>query len=558
MHEVRAKMSRFEVDRRPAAAPAGAIAVPEPYTPPWLILAVSFASLLAGHLLLREYMPNPGVGVVGFLLLVVLQGYVLIARNDLFGFLMVVYTCSHFGYADNQGGLWATVAAILLLARMSFGMRLEFRRKDNLVTSLLVVLFLWNLMGWILRSPVPYVERVEGALAYIGFLLAFYVMSSLIITPARFRTFLVITTTMLIYQVAVAVNQRYAILNWNTPLLGAYSQAVGAYSEAVGAITYRNTNAWGTIRHSELFGEYGALFWTLLIPILCCSQTQKVVRVGVFWIVLSMVLCLVIIAITSTRSAALLAAAAVGLYMIVLTMKSFKSVDRFGRQVQLAIVLAVLVPLAGAFFGLGSLEDNFAELAGTRFTTSAVLSGQAINRAPLFDYALQRLGSDSWLIGYGFSTLRSNLWAWTGVDPLRAQVLADYHSLYLSLPVVYGWVGTVAFLWLLVLAPWRVWRAALRHSQHKSFFPAAALGFTMFWVVFLGDQFKISVLRIPTYHMMFWIWLGLTMALARTLSTPAKPPAQAPAPPAEEEPPEEEVYWDAESAESAERGVPHS
>jgi len=43
------------------------------------------------------------------------------------------------------------------------------------------------------------------------------------------------------------------------------------------------------------------------------------------------------------------------------------------------------------------------------------------------------------------------------------------------------------------------------------------VGFSLFWFVFLVDEYKISILRNPNYHMLFWIWLGLSNALLKTI-----------------------------------------
>lgn len=514
-----------------APAPAPAAAEPRPARqavaadrslPAWAIIALSFLALIVGHLLLKEYMPGAAVGAVGFILLFAILGYVLLVRDDVFAFVMIVYFCSHFSYADNQGGLWALMSAILLMTRTLLRYRNEvLTRRDGIVNALIGVLLVWNVLGWTLRSPVPYVDLAEGVVSFLGFILMFYLVSNLAVTPARFRTFLVLTVTLLVYQLIVAINNRYAVLNWNTPL-------IGAYSEGHGAITYQSTNAWGTLRHAELFSEYGALMWTLMIPILCCSRIQKELRFPVSGIGIVMVTGLMVIALTSGRSAAILAVVAALIYLFLFTGFSFKVIDRFGRQVRLGILLALVIPVVGAFVGLDSLEQNFAELSGTKFSTSAVLSGQAINRAPLFDFALKRMSEDSLFVGYGFGTLRANLWAWTGVDPSRIQTIADFHSLYFSIPFVYGWPGAFAFLWLTVMIAWRCWRSALRFARRPDFLVAVALGLSVFWLVFFVDQFKISILRIPTYHMLFWIWLGLTSAVTRTLAINAALPAAKP------------------------------
>lgn len=477
------------------------------------ILFYAMASLLAGHLLLREYMPNPAVGGVGFIMLVMILGYVLFKRNDVFAFAMIIYICSHFSYADNQGGLWALLAGILLGVRLAFGHRVELRRKDTLLIGLLAILVLWNALGWVLRNPMPYVDRLQSAGAFLGFVLMFYFVGTLAMTHRRLRMFLLITFVLFAYQILITINQRYAVFNWNTPL-------IGAYSEGMGAITYKSTNAWGTLRHSELVGEYGALFWALLIPILSCSLIQREVRFSQWWIIATMFMALILIAITSTRSAALLAALAVAMYLPLLGTGAFRSVDRFGRQIQLAIVLALLIPAVGFYVGLDTLEQNFAELKGTVFTTESVASGKALNRGNLFVVAMERLMRESWFIGFGFGSARSNIWAWTGIDPSRVQSsISDFHSLYLSLPFVFGWIGSAAFVGLLVLTFWRAWRTALRYSKRRNVLVPVALGFAVFWGVLILDQFKISVLRVPSYHMLYWTWLGLSTSVVRTLTS---------------------------------------
>ncbi len=477
------------------------------------ILGIAFAALIIGHLLLKEYMPGAAFGVLAFLLLFLLLGYVLLRRNDAFGFVMIIYCCSHFSYADNQGGLWNLMAFGLITMHLAMGRPSERGiHRDPLVAVLLSLLVVFNVCGWILRNPVDYIERAQGAAAFLGFIAVFYVMSNVTVTPARFRAFLIVTLVMFVYQLLVALNQRHAIFNINTPMLGAYGKGIGF-------ITYGSTNAQGTLRHSELFGEYGLLFWCLLIPLLCSSAAQRELRIGSTRVAAILLLGLSFIFVTSTRSAALLAAAAAVGYLAALKVMPFRSIDRFGRQVQLGMALAVLIPLVGTYIGVGSLGKDMGELGNSKFSTESILSGEAINRAPLFEFGIRRLSGESWIIGYGCSTPRANQWAWTGRDPLRsAESIADLHSLYLALPMLYGWAGSAAFLWLVVLAVWRSGRASLRYRNQMTFLVPIAIGFTVMWVAFLGDQFKISALRNPNYHMMFWVWLGMTMAVVRTLT----------------------------------------
>jgi hypothetical protein len=113
---------------------------------------------------------------------------------------------------------------------------------------------------------------------------------------------------------------------------------------------------------------------------------------------------------------------------------------------------------------------------------------------------------------------RSNRWAWFGVDPEKREAgVSDFHSLYMSLPMVYGWIGSFAFLSIIVVIAFRLFRVSLKYRKRKSFLVVLAVGFSMFWFIFLVDQYKISILRNTNYQMIFWIWLGLSNAVFKTI-----------------------------------------
>ena len=143
----------------------------------------------------------------------------------MFGFLMVLYVCSHFSYADNQGGLWNLMAFGMLGLFWMFGGRFEkFHRKDILMNVLLGIFILWNIIGWGMKNPVPLVTLLQGAAAFLGFIFVYLATSSLRISEDRFRT----NSVDCVFHVAVPVCGRDSIsvitsLQWNTPLLGGYT-----------------------------------------------------------------------------------------------------------------------------------------------------------------------------------------------------------------------------------------------------------------------------------------------------------------------------------------------
>lgn len=481
------------------------------------ILIAAFLAQFAGHLLLKVFMPNIAVGGIGFLFITLIFSYVLFFRGDLFGFILVVYVCSHFNYADQQGGLWNLMTfGFLTLFYLFNGQRSEvFRKKDISMSVLMGIFILWNFVGWVLNNPLPIIPRLQGVAALLGCLLMFKLASNVIITKERFRLFLTITVFMIIYQFLVAINQRHNWVNWNSPLIGAYSEKGSLINEI--SVNYHPA---GTLQHFELFGEYGLLLSCLLIPLLSSSFTQRDLQFGSNKVVVLIFFCLSFIILTSNRAAALLEVFAVTLFYVIFATRIFTALDRVGRQSRILIVLAVLLPVVGIYIGLDGLQEDFASLAPSMKNLSVdnVVSGKAINRGALYSMGMERLKSESWWFGYGYGIPRSNRWAWFGVDPETHDLgIADLHSLYLSLPELFGWFGSLAFIAMIILTWFRAFSTAILQPKRKGFLQVLAIGFTVFWLVFLINEYKISILRNADYHMLFWIWLGLSNSVIKTI-----------------------------------------
>jgi O-antigen ligase len=457
-------------------------------------------------------MPNPAVGALGFVIVGLIFYYVLIQRKDQFGFIILVYCCSMFSFADNQGGLWNLMSFGMILLYLFIAPRRErFKQPDFSMMALIIILLLWNLGGWVINNPMPITPRLFGISAFLGFLLMFHITSNVRMTPERWRLFLMATLVLLAYQVLIALNQRYAILNWNTPLLG-------SYQEGVGRITYGSTNAQGTLRNSELLGEYGVLMLALALPLLSSSTVDKVMKLPVSRIVVIILLSLACILLTSTRAAALLAFVVVAFYYVIFLLRPFAVLDRVSRQLRIIIFVLALVPLVGIYIGTTSLQEDFSDLASVEFDMEGVLTGEQLNRGNLFTIAFERLSKESWIFGYGFGSLRSNQWAWFGHDPQTLQrSVAGFHNLYVGLPMLFGWAGAIAFVFIIIITWFRCVKVTFAFRRSKNYLIVITGAFAMFWFIFLVDQYKISMLRNPNYFMVFWIWLGLANAAVRTM-----------------------------------------
>jgi hypothetical protein len=351
---------------------------------------------------------------------------------------------------------------------------------------------------------------MQGVAAFLGFIAMFWLASNTEMTQERLRLFLTVTFLLLVYQFLVALNQRYTLLDLNTPLLGSYTE-MGSHLKMAVASTP------GTLTNFELLGEYCLITICLLLPLLSSSRVEKELDFGSYRIVMMILLSLACIVLSRNRSSAILTVLAVTMFYILLPLRPFVSVDRFGRQVKLVLALAVITPLAATLIGLQSLQDKFANLGDVEFSVESVITGKSINRGTLIRMGISRLNSDTWLVGHGYGIPRSNRWAWFGVDPQQRNIAtADFHSLYLSLPMMFGWIGSAAFLAIILVVWFRVIGASIRHRKRKSVLLALSVGLSMVWFVFLVNEYKIGIFRNPNYTMLFWIWLGLSLSVSRT------------------------------------------
>lgn len=467
--------------------------------------------LLFGHLLLKDFMPNPLVGAVGFLILVSVLFYVIFVKQDIFGFILIIFLCSHFNYANIQGGLWnlITVGMIIVYYLISRPKNV-FNEKDSLIRLLVGIFVISNLAGYLFKNQImPPISQLLGAATLFSYVLMFKLVSNMVMTPERVKKFILVMGVAIFCMFVAALNQQNAFVSFNTPLLGGYSAGSG------GTIVKPVLRGGSTFNHYELFGEYAMLSVILLIPFIVSSYTKRELRLQGYLINYIAIISIFNMVISGTRSSIILVGIGTIGYIIFFIVFRLEIFDRRKSFVLYAVVTIAFVFVVGNLFGLGNLSERMDKMLSRDLTLEGVLSGQDINRAPIFFTAMNRIQEEPWYIGYGWSVPDGNAYAWFGKK--NWSWVGDLHSLYLSLPMLYGWFGSAAFLLLIIVALVQLIYAVIKWRQRKNYLITLSVGFVFFWIFFLADQFKISILRNPNYHMIFWIWLGLSNAAFRTL-----------------------------------------
>ena len=79
------------------------------------------------------------------------------------------------------------------------------------------------------------------------------------------------------------------------------------------------------------------------------------------------------------------------------------------------------------------------------------ITGKGTSREIGFTLGLQRLSDEPWIIGYGWAVGSGNKMAWFGGSLTGwARQRADPHSLYYAIIPIFGWIGAVAFILLIL------------------------------------------------------------------------------------------------------------
>ena len=468
------------------------------------ILLISLACLLAGHMAMKAYFPSPIFWVFGFLIPFILLFWVLVIKRAEFSVILVIYVLNHFVYAENQGGLWCIVSFCVFLSYyiiFKLGHRSIFSGPGYL-KWLFLVLILSNFVGLIIKNPMPLLTKAQGALTFFSYIMLYFFVSQQIITRKRLSQFFWITGFVSLYMLIVSINQKFAFVSLSTPLFPLVDNQMG----------YTSQHSHGTMGSSPLYAENSLMMLAIVFPFLQNKKFLLKLDIKQIWIAILFVILVINLLASNSRNTLLMFFAGIAIHFII------QSFNRKTLSLPLFIAAFVLLSVLAYFpthVGLDTFINKLQLIDFKSITLAGIISGEDINRYNVFPFILDRLKENSWLIGYGYGTFDNNTLAWFGT--LNTNIY-DPHSMYMALPMTFGWIGAIAFLLIILSIYFNLVRSLL--SDQSRFFPpylkGAMVGLAVGWALILINEYKVNVLAKINYHAIFWLWLGLTSALVRT------------------------------------------
>ena len=129
--------------------------------------------LIVGHLAINANFPSLPINFLGVAMVGMVLGYVLLIKRDAFAFILIIFICSQFRYANNQGGLFNLVSFLLLSIYVSgYRVRETIKATDTVIVGLIVVLFAADMIGLLLKNTMPFYIRLLQAASFSSVSLA--------------------------------------------------------------------------------------------------------------------------------------------------------------------------------------------------------------------------------------------------------------------------------------------------------------------------------------------------------------------------------------------------
>ena len=470
------------------------------------IILLIFACLLLGHLAIKSFFGSIVINGVGVLVVASIYYWVLFIKRDPMAFTLMLFVCSQFLYANNQGGLFNLAAFVVLIPYLLTRNYKEMRLPpDPVLITILLALFAMNTVGLIVRNPLGLLVRIQMAAAYSGFMLAFILASNLRLDPDRLKKMVTVIGFFVFYNFLVSINQHYSAIKFITPLLGLDE-----------GILYAASNAFGTFRSASSNGQYAMLIYAFMVPLLSSTAARHQLNIKPIVLVGICFLCVSTTILANMRAAAAFVGLVTIFYSVsfgVFYRKSFRYTKYLNR---FTVAIVVFLLAFGTVIGVQNIAEDFQEAAsasGEDFET-----GEVLNRLGAWEYGLDLINRDSWIVGYGHGGRDSNLIATGAVKTATGLRGGGHlHNLYLMLPIIYGWLGTFAFMALFLIPVFRAF-VLIRTFSFDNLDVVVNFGFFVSLGLLLLDEIKSgNIVQTINFAMVAFIWLGWAVAAQRTL-----------------------------------------
>lgn len=459
-----------------------------------LFLGMSVAQLLSAH--------STALKLVALIILAVHSFIIFHIFHDEFLFIIYTFFLCIMGTGDFFGGIVFAPLVVLVSHSLFKG---QFLIKDKFIGICLLILFFTNVLGYLVKNPSERMDVFQSVVMFLGFIITFIYVQNFKFSQVQVRYILMTVTFMSFVLFVVALNQKFVFIDSSLFLLGA-NPGYPSVSSVKFAFEGRFPSLFGDY---ELFSEFALLMFILGFSLFMDKNASQYFKLGYLPLLL-IVLSFLNTLITGTRSGFILIFAFVFVFFI------FRSATLLtNKALMLISFLIILIPIIinfGDLFGFDVISNRLKEIDLTRLSVNSLVTGEEINRGYVYSEGYKRIGEENWTLGYGYGVSHSNSLAWLGqLGPLGGKI-KDFHSLYLCIPMIYGWIGGITYLVLIIYTIILLFKSSMKkgNSSHRGILT----GFAFMFSFFLINEIKINSLRSYNYHFLIWILLAMALAIS--------------------------------------------
>ena len=459
-----------------------------------LIVAKLLLVMALGSFCLAVYSPIINIIALGGIVLIFLT---LLANEDYFAFVIILFFSNHYVFGNDKGGLFNLAALLAMMGYNWFWKKAPlFKGKSTfgkVITFLLIVLIYCQMFGLLNNSRAETFSKLTSMCIFVALTVLLFQISKIKVREQDFIRFFQVLFIFTAFNLVVSLNQKFGFIPIQLALIPTW--------ERDAEFQYDIFRCTGTFFNFEAYAEYSLSMIILLLPGILSGSFKKIgtwfyslaigiIMMSVFAIVLSV-----------TRSSFFLLPVAV----------FFIIIGQIGR-----IKVGSLIPFLGVIVLGAALNTVYPIIDFSTFINrskemqinklSDITSGSEINRGEIFDFAFKKIARTKGVVGEGYFTNQPD-YSTVHFDTPHP-VIGDYHNLYLGMVVFWGYAGAVSFTLLFVVTLFFGFTTYRKYKDLASPFKLdLLLGFNILFVFFLINQFKIIFLRESNYAVMIFILL---------------------------------------------------
>ncbi|QPH39936.1 O-antigen ligase family protein [Pedobacter endophyticus] len=445
--------------------------------------------------------------VVLALLLVIFLFFISLYKKDYFSFLMQLFICNHYTYGYEIGGTFNLAATIALVAYLlNYGSSYFAETSLKKPILLLTVIFLFIQCCSLIYSRTPTSLKISSAACLFNFFFLFYYASKIQLDADKYIKIIQVTGIYFCFMFVNALNQRYEYF------LSPFDFFPNVGPNATWELDI--PRAAGTLGNFEYYAEYSISLIALCLPGVLSGSYSKVSKKFMFFCIGLLGLALLAIVLSGTRSSILLLPFLVILTIFLLAKRtSFKNLAIGAAGVTLFFIINSIHTIVD--FSIFTKRSE--EVDMKHVTLESVMSGKDMNRGEIFAYGFEKMQKANLFLGEGFFTNR-NQYVITHFDKIDPNGIPDYHNLYMSAVVLWGYLGALILIFFFFFSLYRGFRLYFKLKKQDFFLVDLLLGFNLLFLFFMVNQFKIQFIRDANYFMLTLILLAFYNSLIHLLS----------------------------------------